>query len=333
MAEGRVFDSWKEIAEYLRRSSKTCQRWERELDLPIHRLDGSPKASVFAYQDELDRWLNEKLHERKRVHEKPAPSSGEVAGAPPTEAGQEMRSVAVLPFDNLTHDLAQDYFVEGIHESLITELAKLGSVRVTSRSSVLRYRGQRRDLKRVARELGVDALVEGAVLRTGDRVRVSAQLIRGDTDEHVWAQRYDRDVGDVLALLDEVSRAIANEIGRTMGGTESGDRPSVKKPHCVIPKAYEAYLRGRQILNQGGIVATLFPRVEHNFEEATRLDPDFAEAWGALAMNRAGQAFLGLRPPGEMLPLAREAARRALDLDERTGRAWAALGFISLYFD
>jgi TolB-like protein/Tfp pilus assembly protein PilF len=333
MAEGRILESWKEIAEYLRRTPKTCQRWERELDLPIHRLDGSPKASVFAYQDELDRWLNEKLHEREWAPKTPAPGSSDERGRPTAAPARAMRSIAVLPFENLTRDPAHDYFVEGIHEGLITELAKLGTVKVTSRSSVMQYQGQQQDLRKVARELGVEALVEGAILRSGDRVRVTAQLIRGDTDQHVWAEKYDRDVDDVLALLDEVSRAIANEVGRMLGETASSVQPRVRKPHRVLPKAYEAYLRGRQILNQGGIVATLFPRVEHNFEEATRLDPDFAEAWGALAMNRAGQAFLGLRPPGEMLPLAREAARRALDLDERTGRAWAALGFISLYFD
>jgi len=367
MVEGRILESWKEIAEYLRRTPKTCQRWEHELGLPIHRLDGSPKASVFAYQEELDRWLNEKLHEREIAEEKSVRAGRRkqrvffmtlfsflgLAAAlailwildhrnsgpsdridpPAVASAPAMPSIAVLPFDNLTHDSAHDYFVDGIHEALITELVKLGAVGVTSRGSVMRYKDRPNDLKKVARELGVQALVEGSVLRSGDRVRVSAQLIRADTDRHVWAQTYDRDVGNVLALLDEVAKAIANEVGRTVDQTVPEGRPSTRKPHRVNPKAYEAYLRGQEIFNREGFETTLLPRIERHCEEATRLDPEFAEAWGELARNRVWQAFFGLRPPGELLPLAREAAHRALALDESTGRAWSALGAISLYFD
>ena len=150
MAEGRILESWKEIAEYLRRTPKTCQRWEHDLDLPIHRLDGSPKASVFAYQEELDRWLNEKLHEKELAEDKssragqrkrrffyvalplvlvlaataavigiltqraPRPSGDE--GRPAAASAPALPSIAVLPFENLTHDPAHDYFVEGIHD-------------------------------------------------------------------------------------------------------------------------------------------------------------------------------------------------------------------------
>jgi tetratricopeptide (TPR) repeat protein len=213
MAEGRIFESWKEIAEYLRRTPKTCQRWERELGLPVHRLDGSPKASVFAYKEELDSWLNEKLHEKE--------TAGETA-------------------------------------------------------SRVRPRGRRPLSIVLPVVLGLAA-----------------------TFAAVWVLK----------------------------------KPAPRRPHRVRPEAYEVYRQGRQILNQEGFVATLLPRIEHYFEEATRLDPEFAEAWGELANNRAWQACLGLRPPGEVLPLSREAAHRALALDESTGKAWAALGVISLYFD
>jgi TolB-like protein/predicted Ser/Thr protein kinase len=118
-----------------------------------------------------------------------------------------IRSIAVLPFDNLTHDPSQDYFVDGLHDALITELAKLGCFGVTSRNSVLRFKGKALPMKDVARELGVDALMEGSVLRTGSRLRITAQLIRGTTDEHLWAESYDRDIGDVLALPPAPGRA------------------------------------------------------------------------------------------------------------------------------
>lgn len=147
--------------------------------------------------------------------------------APAAPASREIRSIAVLPFDNFTHDASQDYFVEGLHEALITDLAKLGTVRVTSRNSVMRFKGQARPMKDVARELEVDALIEGSELRAGDKVRITAQLILGRTDEHVWADSYDRDVQDVLALLSDVSRAIAGEVQAKLdpaGGRQSRSR-------------------------------------------------------------------------------------------------------------
>ena len=123
-----------------------------------------------------------------------------------------IKSVAVLPFENLGHDPSQDYFVDGMHDALITDLAKLGVLRVTSRSSVMPYKGKPKSMKEIAQELGVDALIEGSVLRSGNKVRITAQLILGATDEHVWAENYDRDLEDVLRLLTDVSRSIAGEV-------------------------------------------------------------------------------------------------------------------------
>ena len=242
-----------------------------------------------------------------------------------------IQSIAVLPFDNLTHDPAQDYFVDGVHDALITELAKLGPLRVTSRTTVMRYRGDLRPLPQVARELGVDALVEGTVLRTGDRVRVTAQLIRGDTDHHLWAQNYDRDLRDVLALIDDVSRAVASEIGAAVGRAAEGRS---RAPRRVRPEAYDALLHGQELLHAEPFLPSKnMPAAERAFEEATRLDPEFAQAWGALGNTHAWEAFMGVRPPREALPLARDEARRALALDDNVGQAWGALGTISLYFD
>ena len=158
-----------------------------------------------------------------------------------------IRSIAVLPFDNLTHDASQDYFVDGLHDALITELAKLGTLGVTSRNSVMRYKGKALPMKDVARELGVDALIEGSVLRAGDRVRITAQLIRGTTDEHVWAESYDRDLQDVLALLTDVSHAVAGQVqARVDAAPGVAGRPAPAVTPRVARRRTRRYLRGRR---------------------------------------------------------------------------------------
>jgi TolB-like protein len=196
-------------------------------------------------------------------------------GVPP------IRSIAVLPFDNLTHDASQDYFVEGLQDALITELAKLGRFGVTSRNSVMRYKGQALAMKDVARELGVDALLEGSVLRSGSRVRITAQLIRGTTDEHVWAESYDRDLGDILGLLTDVSHAVA---GQVQARVDAAPPPVAALPAApqappqpavtprVRPEAYEAYLRGRQVMADAASMRRL-PEAAGLFKQAVTLDP------------------------------------------------------------
>ncbi|MCX6552368.1 MAG: protein kinase [Acidobacteria bacterium] len=281
---------------------------------------------------------------RLQHHDRPSADAATPLAGPRRHHARAIRSLAVLPFDNLAQDPAQDYFVDGLHDALITELVKLDSVGIRSRGSVLRYRGRTKSLKEVARELKVDALVEGSILRSGDRVRVTAQLIRGATDEHLWAQSFDRGLTDVLVLLDEVSKAIAVEIDRTVGSTSAPGRSLRREPHRVRPEAYDAYLRAMQSQSrQAYDVRKYYPEIERAFEDAITLDPEFPQAWGALALamawgewamaSRAWSGWQGSRPPGESLRLSREAARRALALDERIGRAWSALGVISLYFD
>jgi len=264
-------------------------------------------------------------------------------------SGQRIASLAVLPFDNMTHDASQDFFVEGIHEAIITDLAKLGSVRVTSRNSVLRYKGPNLKLKEVAHELGVDALIEGSVLRTGTQVRITAQLILGKTDDHVWAQSYDRDVKDVLRLLSEVSRAIAGEVdakleqslasaspqraspvGASPAPTSSVDTGGIPQ---VLPEAYEAYLRGRHAIGQA-VSATSANVALGHFERAAALDPGFAGAWSGIAMASLVREFLGGSEVSATIAVAAEqSATKALALDARDGDAHAVLGALKLYRD
>ena len=257
-----------------------------------------------------------------------------LAPRPPAAAGDSgIRSVAVLPFVNLMQDAAQDYFVDGMHENLITDLARLGTVKVTSRSSVMRFKGKTAALADIARELGVDAVIEGSVLRAGNRVRITAQLIHGRTDAHLWAENYDRDLGDVLILLSEVSHAIAGEVQTTLGpGRTGAPLPAQGTIARVKPEAYEAYLRGRHETSrvqsplEGG-------RGLPYFEEAARLDPTFAAAQSAMASAHNARWFAGQASAAEAVPLVRAASQRALELDPRDGRAYGNLGYVALYFD
>jgi serine/threonine-protein kinase len=249
-------------------------------------------------------------------------------GAPPETETPSIQSLAVLPFDNLMNDPSQDYFVDGMHEALLTDLAKMENVRVISRTSVMRYREAPGPIKEIARELDVDAVIEGSVLRSGNRVRITAQVIDGATDEHLWAESYDRDLEDVLALLSEVSRAISGEI-RTAIVLEPdvADVPSTK----IKPEAYEAFLRGRHALNTWGWESRV--RARELFQRAIELDPNFAPAWSALAFTIIVEVFDALDPERDQVLEARAAALRALELDPDLGEAHAGLGFLALYSD
>src|SRR5439155_3176653 len=157
-------------------------------------------------------------------------------------AGAPLRSIAVLPLANLSGDASQEYFSDGITDQLITDLAKVGSLRVISRTSVLRYKGTKKGLPEIVRELHVDTVVEGSVIRSGRRVRVTAQLLQAASDQHLWAETYDRDIGDVLRLQGEVADAIAQQIRAQL---TSQQQAQLRRAAAVDPAAYDAYLKGR----------------------------------------------------------------------------------------
>jgi len=241
-----------------------------------------------------------------------------------------IKAIAVLPLTNLSRDSEQDYFTDGMTEALITDLAQIGALRVISRTSTMRYKGTDKPLPQIARELNVDALVEGSVLRAGDRVRITAQLIHAATDQHLWAKSYERDLRDILALQSEVARAVADEVQIKLTPQEQA---RLARSPQVNPAVHEAYLRGRYYWAKG-TEQGLRKSIEY-FEEAIAKDPSYALAYCGLAdsINMLVSPILELMPPCEAAPKAKAAALRALELDETLAEAHTSLGRIKFYFD
>jgi TolB-like protein/Tfp pilus assembly protein PilF len=246
----------------------------------------------------------------------------------PMPAGPGPRSIAVLPLENLSGDPGQEYFADGMTEALITDLGKISALRVISRTSVKRYKGTRKPLPEVARELGVYSLVEGTVARSGNRVRVTANLVQASPERHLWAEAYERDLPDILALQTDLALAIARRVQATLTRQELVQLTSHRR---VDPEAYELYLQGRAFCMRGP---------EENlwkgrdlFEQAVRKDPGFAlgYAWLAIAYDYLAENFGA--PANELMPKAKAAALKALELDGTLAEAHASLSVILLEYD
>jgi TolB-like protein/DNA-binding winged helix-turn-helix (wHTH) protein/Flp pilus assembly protein TadD len=237
-----------------------------------------------------------------------------------------VHSLAVLPMQNLSGDAAQEYFADGMTEELITDLAKVSALRVISRTSVMRYKGTKKGLPEIARELNVDAIVEGSVMRSGNRVRITAQLLHAPTDKHLWAESYEGDLGDVLRLQSEVAQAIAQQVRAQLTPQQQA---RFRAAGSVNPDAYEAYLRGRYYLSNQFTTAQPLNMAKSYFEESIRKDPGFALAYSGLADSYVYLAFFRqLSPEGAYRP-AKEALRKALELDDSIGEAHDTLGLLS----
>jgi len=238
-----------------------------------------------------------------------------------------IRSIAVLPLQDLSGDPEQEYFADGMTEALITDLAKIGALKVISRTSVMQYKGVHKSLVEIANELGVDAVVEGSIFRAGDRIRITAQLIDAATDQHLWAESYERDLRDILALQSEVARAVAQEIKVKLTPQEEAQLVG-KGP--IKPAAHDAYLKGRYFWNQRG--PGLKKSVEF-YQQAVAHEANYALAHAGLADAYALLGFYGYLPPKKVMPKAKAAARRALDIDENLAEAHCSLGYIHTIFD
>jgi TolB-like protein len=239
-----------------------------------------------------------------------------------------IQSLAVLPLENLSGDPEQEYFAEGLTEALINTVAKIGALRVTSRTSAMRYRKTDKNVPQIARELNVDAIVEGTVLRSGDRVRISVQLIDAHADTHLWAEGYDRDLRDVLALQSEVARAIAREIRVKLTAV---DQARFADARPVEPKAYEAYLKGRYYWNRRS--GDGFGKAVQHFQQAIAKDATCAVAYAGLADCHSLLGAWGSIPPEEGCRKAKELAIEALELDNSLAEAHASLAFATMWYD
>jgi TolB-like protein/Tfp pilus assembly protein PilF len=243
-------------------------------------------------------------------------------------SSQPIESIAVLPLENLSGDPEQEYFADGMTEALTAELGQWGGVRVISRTSVMVYKDARKPLPEIARELNVDAVVEGSVLRSDDRVRITAQLVRVSPEEHLWAHNYERHYGEVLALQSEIALAVAREIQGTLSPATENRFTRTRE---VDPEAYEDYLKGRYYLNQRTPEA--LTRSREYFQQATEKDPTYAPAYAGLAEYYGVRTFYSGLPPKEWFPLARAAADKALELDDDLAEAQAVLGIVYSNFD
>jgi TolB-like protein len=244
-----------------------------------------------------------------------------------SSAGQ-IRSLLVLPLENLSGDPEQEYFADGLTETLITDLAKIRALRVVSRTTAMRYKGIRKSLPEIAGELGVDFVVEGTVQRFAERVRVSGQLVQASTDTHLWAESYERDLLDVLGLQAEVARAIANEIQVKLTPEE---QMQLRRTRQVNAQAYEAYLKGRYHWNKRDLEG-LTKGAEY-FQKAIDSDPTYAAAYAGLADSASRLGFWADVAPAEGCARGKAAALKAIEMDNTLAEAYAALWYSSLHYD
>ena len=353
---GRL-DSWKAIAAYLKRDVTTVQRWERRERMPVHRHVHEKRGSVYAFASELDAWRGGRsalLDEPSAAPESEPPPSAPAAQASgrtgawfpslrsmilvallvlalatvpyyilrrersADAAPPKITSLAVLPFRNLSGDPAQQYLADGMTEALIDRLAGIRDLRVISHTSVMRFHDPELSVPQIGRTLGVGAIVEGSVTRTGNRIRVTAQLIRAASDQHFWSQSYVRHFEDVLALQSELSQAIAERVEASVTGAEHARLTAAR---AVAPEVYESYLRGWFAYNNSKSRTDLEQSIG-DFQGAIRQDSTFAPAYVGLAQafTQLGMVAIG-GAPDETRPKALNAARRALELDPDLAQA------------
>jgi TolB-like protein/Tfp pilus assembly protein PilF len=351
-------DSWKEIATYVKRDVSTVQRWEKREGMPVHRHVHERRGSVYAYSSELDAWLQSRgLGLEQEKENRAEASEGEEAEHRPKErhvsrrwlvlcgitvlglvaatyittrsrtrsaTRPKIQSLAVLPLRNLSGDPTQEYFSDGMTEAIIGRLSMIRGLRVISRTSVMRYKDTHTSVPEIAKTLGVDAIVEGSVIREGGRIRVHAQLIRAATDEHFWSETYDRELGDALALESEVAQAIAGRVEVSVTGVE---RARLIAARQVEPEVYESYLKG--LFEAEYSQAAVKKRIAY-FEEAIRKDPAFAPAYLGLAgaYDALGTSGIGGASPRELRPKVISAARKALELDPTIAQAHGLLAVV-----
>ncbi|HUQ50257.1 MAG TPA: winged helix-turn-helix domain-containing protein [Terriglobales bacterium] len=253
-------------------------------------------------------------------------ASSQYRRLPWVEDSKPARTIAVLPLQNLSGE-TEEYFADGMTEALTTDLARMETLQVISRTSAMQYKGVKKPLPVIARELKADVIVEGSVQRSGDRVKITAQLIRAADDKHLWADSYERDLRDILSLQDEVASDIAKQIQARLGGPAPATVQRAKS-RFGNPEAYETYLKANYYLDRFDLAKS----IDH-YNQAIKLDPDFAPAYAHLARAYFFLAFFGAVPPGEGWGKVKQSALLAVQKDDRLPEAHGALALAKLHSD
>ena len=341
-------ESWKEIASYLGREVRTVQGWEKNEGLPIHRHQHARQGSVYAFRSELDAWREA----RKQSPEEPATSAvpvpvepvrwrwlGLLAGvaivvlagagfflwknrsAPP--AGANQSSIVVLPFLDLSPQKDQEYFSDGLTEEIIDALSRVPNLRVVARTSAFSFKGKSNDIREIGRQLNVDSVLEGSVRKAGDQLRITAQLNRVSDGTHLWSRTYDRQLRDVFAVQREISQSIATQL-------RAGSIPPRRGTNDLA--AYDLYQEGLYFFNQHEVPASYWKAIDR-YQKAIQRDPKFALAYAGMADAYAYLAENFAVWPKDVMPKAREAAQKAVALDDNLAEAHTSVGIVKLDYD
>ena len=349
-------DSWKQIAAYLGREVRTVQGWEKSEGLPVHRHQHSRQGSVYAFRAELSAWREA----RKESPESAAPAVGTTVdssrasrrrpwllgsvgvgvaallvtglawagflsrGRSAGGSGVEpLSSVAVLAFLDLSPQKDQEYFSDGLTEEIIDALSRVPNLRVAARTSAFAFKDKPTDIRQIGQELNVSAVLEGSVRKSGDELRITAQLNRVADGYHLWSQTYDRRMSDIFAVQRELSETIANQL-------RAGAVPDRKTTTNV--EAYRLYQEGHYLFNQHHVPDSYLKAIDR-YQQAIQLDPTYASAYAGLAEAEAYLAEQFVVPPRETMPKARQAAEKAIALDDGSADAHTSLGLVKLDYE
>ena len=344
-------ESWKEIAAYLGREVRTVQGWEKNEGLPVHRHQHARQGSVYAFRAELDAWRESRkstgeFRENSAVEgSESAPKKDRskvllvcgICGAAilltaaaifvwNTERARSngtLTSIVVLPFLDLSPQKDQEYFSDGLTEEIIDALSRVPNIRVVSRTSAFAFKGKAADIREIGRQLNVNAVLEGSVRKSGDHLRITAQLNRVSDGMHLWSRTFDRELRDIFAVQREISQSIAD---RLRGG------PVAERALTENLEAYRLFQEGRYFFNEH-LPPDSYRQAIARYEQAVQLDPGFALAYSAIADAYAYLAENFVAAPRETMPKAKEAAEKAVSLDDNLGEAHTSMGIVKMDYD
>ncbi len=336
-------DSWKEIAAYLGREVRTVQGWEKNEGLPVHRHQHGRQGSVYGFKSELDAWRQGRAESsgppaaadsRRWLFVAVAASAVIVtmlawtvffwrSGNAHASTSEALSSIAVLPFLDLSPQKDQEYFSDGLSEEIIDALSRVPNLRVAARTSAFAFKGKPTDIREIGRQLNVSVVLEGSVRKSGDTLRITAQLNRVSDGYHLWSRTYDRPLSDIFAVQRELSQSIADQL-------RAGEVPDRNTTSSV--EAHRLYEEGHYFFSQHQVPESYRKAIDR-YQQAIALDPNYAAAYAGLADAYAYLAEQMVVAPIEVMPKARAAAQKALALDDLSADAHTSLGLVKLDYD